>query len=188
MLRLRSLMNSYSSEQLLEKVRPYFPDLNLTEDSLKPVDWASLEGKWYEVARSPNDFQNDCGGSMFCFTKSNELGHCNQLCYTRSYYTDEKVTRQSKGLLVPDAIIPFAASMRCGKVANYSTLANVYILWSDCNNLIWFTPTGNIWILSRHQEISHEELNYIVSHLPTTGAKCRVRKVSAKVPESCCNE
>lgn len=190
MMRLRSLMNSMngvSVDKLLDKARPYFPDVNISEEDFDSVDWQQMQGQWYEVARTENDYQHECSGSVFCFKPQGNFGNCSNLCYTRTFYADGKVTKQSGGAAIPSTIVPFAISLRCGKKeANYNNIPNFFVIWTDYEHSIWVTPMGNVWVLSRSPHVSNEELSWVISHVPGEFLRCRFKRVHAKLPPTCC--
>lgn len=161
----------YFSRDVLSSVKNF----QLPPYSFSPVDVERFTGLWYEVAKSPNQFERGCDYATAEYlapsSNPNALFDVVNTCYQGN-----QPTRTVRGY-AKATVIPFAFSVVFPPMSGVLTLLPNYIVaWvsKEYERAVIITPIGNVWFLSRTKHISEEEYEEMLSYVPFPSWRARV--------------
>jgi apolipoprotein D and lipocalin family protein len=134
----------------------------------KPIPTNLYNGRWYEIARTPNMMQKDCQGSTSDFSGwASGVFSVVQTCHKGSP-GGPKETHSAKGHIVPASA---NAKMKLGFLGGLITQEYWILDRSDDDAwAIMATPTGSyVWLLSRRPTLPGAERARALSRLQSLG-------------------
>jgi apolipoprotein D and lipocalin family protein len=128
----------------------------------KPVDSARFVGRWYEIARMPNKFQNDCATSLADWSRSgNSQFNVVQTCHVDTPTGRTRIWRSSGRILDPVTNAKFRMSFFGGLISQD------YWVLDRSDDYSWFilsTPSPRyIWIFSRQPSIAPAQRSAVIA-------------------------
>lgn len=126
------------------------------------LDLNKYSGMWYEIARTPTPFEKDCSFATaeYNLLENGKIQVINT-CYSDGY------ERQVIGTARPSKISNFALSVRFPETPKFiPDVANYFILYTDYEYSVVYSPPNYIWILSRNMDITDEEYKFLLNKVP----------------------
>lgn len=131
------------------------------------VDIPSYEGIWWELAKTPFIYEQNCKYSTAYYKWNTNMNNMDVI--NTCYYPDGKTweIKGSANLLYGKTFLVSFPGYNYNINDQNKLYGNYHILYTDyINYSIVVNPTfNNIWILSRHTNNHIEDLNYLINIL-----------------------